>query len=280
MNKKKRGFQLTALIMMLSMLLAACGDPVVENNSTDMSKESVDEDQTIVIAAPEGTGKEFVEKTIKDLFEKQGYTLQISEITDPSESATKLADGTIDVYLNSFMDNKENQLTTLTSVPTEPLTLYSNTFKDEDQITDGSTVIIPEDPQLLGRALMMLEDEKLIGIRTGAAVSQMSVETDVTDNPKNLKFEAVPADQLADRVKNEALIIVPLHTAQEAGLTEDAALDEEDVPDLFANQLVVRAKDQGTNFARTLKETIQSTEFEKLTDQHYPNYDKPEWMED
>lgn len=273
---KKKKFHLLALLAILSLLLAACGDHLVEENSNDLGKESIDEDQQIVIA---GNSKPFVDKTIKDLFEKQGYTLQVTEIKDPSEAATKLEEGTIDAYINTFMDNRKEQITTLTSVPSEPLALYSNTFKDEDQIADGSTVIIPEDPLMQGRALMMLEDEDLIGIRKGASLSEMSVETDVTDNPKNLKFEKAANDQLADRIKNEALIVAPLHIAVEAGLTEQDALDVEDVPGQFLDQLVVRSKDQGTNFARSLKEHIQSTEFKKLVDEHFPGYDEPEWMD-
>lgn len=280
MNMKKKKFHLLALLAVLSLLLAACGDHLVEENSNDISKENIDEDQQIVIAGTEGAGKQFIDKTIKDLFEKQGYTLQVTEITDPSEAATKLAEGSIDAYINTFMDNRKEQLTTLTSVPTEPLALYSNTFKDDDQIADGTTVIIPEEPLMQSRALMMLEDENLIGIRKGASLSEMSVETDVTDNPKNLKFEKAPIDQLSDRIKNEALIAAPLHIAVDAGLTEQEALDVEDVPDQFVDQLVVRSKDQGTNFARSLKEHFQSTEFRKLLDEHFPGYDEPEWMED
>ncbi|WP_211748803.1 MetQ/NlpA family ABC transporter substrate-binding protein [Paenibacillus sp. Marseille-Q4541] len=279
MKTKKTWFKWMAGMTLTSLLLAGCSNTTVENNGGGITDQ--DEPRVIKLGAPAGSGKEMVEKTMKDIIEKQGSKLEVVEISDPKESLSQLTKGSIDAYLNTFTDNSDNKVTSIISVPTEPLALYSKTVTREEDIAANSTILIPDEPFLLSRTLLMLEDEGLIGIRTGAVLSAMSVETDVTDNPKNVTLKPTPVEQLSKAWSGtgDELVVMPVQMATEAGLTDKEELDTEDVPESLSNRLVVRAADQNTTYARTIKEVIQSTEYEKLLDQYFPNFDKPEWMD-
>lgn len=278
MKTKKTWFTWIAGMTLASVLVAGCSDQAVEK---DGSITDQNEPQVIKLAVPAGSMKDMVEKTMKNLVEKQGSKLEVVEVSDPDESLTKLTDGSVDAYLNTFTNNSDNAVTSIISVPTEPLTLYSKTVTREEDIAQNSTILLPEDSILLSRALLMLEDEGLIGLRTGASYTEMSVETDITDNPKNLTFKLVSADQIGQAFSKEEadLAVIPVETATAAGLTDKEELETEDVPETLGYRLVIRAADQNTTFARTLKEVIQSSEYKKLLDQNFPNFDEPDWMD-
>lgn len=53
-------------------------------------------------------------------------------------------------------------------------------------MSDGSRVLIPNDPTNGGRALLLLQSAGLIKLRDGAPITA-TVE-DIAENPKNLQF--------------------------------------------------------------------------------------------
>lgn len=279
MKTKKMWFKWMAGVTLVSVLLAGCSTTTLDNNGEGLKDQ--DEPQVIKVGVPAGSSKEMVEKTMKDLVEKQGSKLEVTEISDPDESLTELTKGSIDAFLNTFTNNSDNEVTSIITVPTEPLALYSKSVTDEDAIAKNSTIFLPEEPILLTRALLMLEDEGVIGLRTGASYTDMSVDTDVTENPKNLTLKTMPVNDLGQAVTDEAaeLAIMPVTMATEAGFTDKEELDTEDIPENLSNRLVVRAADQNATFARTLKEVIQSAEYKKLLDQNFPDFEEPDWMD-
>ncbi|WP_160032209.1 MetQ/NlpA family ABC transporter substrate-binding protein [Paenibacillus sp. An7] len=279
MKKKKMWFKWMAGMTLVSVLLAGCSTTTVDNNGEGLKNQ--DEPQVIKVGVPAGSAKEMVEKTMKDLVEKQGSKLEVVEISNPDESLTELTKGSIDAFLNTFTNNSENAVTSIIAVPTEPLALYSKTVADEDAIAKNSTIFLPEEPILLTRALLMLEDEGVIGIRTGASYTDMSIDTAVAENPKNITLKTMPVNELGQAVTDESteLVLMPVTMAAEAGFTVKDELDTEDIPENLINRLVVRAADQNATFARTLKEVVQSAEYKKLLDQNFPEYEEPAWMD-
>lgn len=279
MKTKKMWFKWMAGVTLVSVLLAGCSTTTLDNNGEGLKDQ--DEPQVIKVGVPAGSSKEMVEQTMKDLVEKQGSKMEAVEISDPDESLTELTKGSIDAFLNTFTNNSDNKVTSIISVPTEPLALYSKSVTDEDAIAKNSTIFLPEEPILLTRALLMLEDEGVIGLRTGASYTGMSVDTDVTENPKNITLKTMPVNDLGQAVTDEAteLVVMPVTMATEAGFTDKEELDTEDIPENLSNRLVIRAADQNATFARTLKEVIQSAEYKKLLDQNFPDFEEPDWMD-
>ena len=51
------------------------------------------------------------------------------------------------------------------------------------------------------------------------------------------------------------------------------------MPDKFRNVVAVREADENAQLAKDLKEVVESAEFEKVIDEQFKGFGKPEWME-
>lgn len=71
---------------------------------------------------------------------------------------------------------------------------YSRKIKSVAELKDGATIAIPNDPTNLGRALLLLQKEKLITLKAGTGLLPTAV--DITDNPRNLKIMELEGAQL------------------------------------------------------------------------------------
>ncbi len=67
-----------------------------------------------------------------------------------------------------------------------PMAGYSKKIKTVAQIKEGATVAIPNDPTNLGRALLLLQKEKLITLKEGKGL--LPTALDITDNPRHLQI--------------------------------------------------------------------------------------------
>lgn len=68
-------------------------------------------------------------------------------------------------------------LTALINVPTAPMGIYSNVYKSIDEVKEGSTVTLPNDPTNAARALNTLRDTGLITIAKDADPLTVSEKT-------------------------------------------------------------------------------------------------------
>ena len=59
---------------------------------------------------------------------------------------------------------------------------FSHKYKSLDQVADGSTVAIPNDPTNGARALLLLQQAKLITLKDGKTVD--ATVADIVSNPK------------------------------------------------------------------------------------------------
>ncbi|MGV3240875.1 MetQ/NlpA family ABC transporter substrate-binding protein, partial [Streptococcus hyovaginalis] len=172
----------------------ACGK--YKNNADTGEKKELN------IGATSGPYAHMVKKAIKPILEAKGYKVEVTEFTDYVQPNKALADGSIDanlfqhkIYMESFAQQNNIKLSELISVPTAPMGIYSNKFKSLEEIADGSTIAIPNDPTNAARAFLILEEAGLIEIDQAADPLTVS-EKNVTKNIKNLKFETIEAAQL------------------------------------------------------------------------------------
>ncbi|MBD4479574.1 lipoprotein NlpA, partial [Xanthomonas citri pv. citri] len=62
-----------------------------------------------------------------------------------------------------------------------PMAGYSRKIKSVSELKDGATIAIPNDPTNLGRALLLLQKEKLITLKPD--VGLLPTALDITANP-------------------------------------------------------------------------------------------------
>lgn len=274
---------LTLLLLLTVGIIAACGSSE-EDTSTTNESEKAEESKNVKIGATAGPYSDMVTKAIKPILEEKGYKVEVVEFSDYIQPNKALGNGDIDanlfqhkVYMENFAKEHKLELSELIIVPTAPMGIYSNKYKSLDEIKDGSTLSLPNDPVNLARALGVLEDEGLIKIDENAEPLTVS-EKDVKENPKNIKFQPIEAAQLPRAVDSVDLSAVPGNFALAAKMNLLDALALENMPDFYRNRVVVNTKDVDSAFAKDIKEAVESAEFEKTIDAEFKGFGKPEWM--
>ena len=235
-----------ALLLMLALPLAAFA-----------------ENKTIVIGVTPFPHKDIM-LVVKDLLAKEGYDLVIKEFTDYVQPNMALADGDLDAnffqhipYLDNMNKEKDLKLTWVAKVHIEPLGLYSHKIKSLDELKDGDTISVPNDPTNCARALRLLEDNGLIKIKEGELVTAK----DITDNPKNLKITEIEAAQLPRTLDDVTAAVINTNFAGEAGLipSKDAIIMEgKDSP--YANIIAVRESEKDSDAIKALAKAANSPE--------------------
>jgi D-methionine transport system substrate-binding protein len=270
---------LFSLLLLLSIgLLAACGSDSAAGGDAKADKKQV------TFGATSGPYSDMVTKGIKPLLEKKGYEVKVVEFSDYIQPNLALSKGDLDanlfqhkVYMENFAKEHNLELSEVIVVPTAPMGIYSKKFNSLDEVAEGSDIAIPNDPTNAARAFLILEDAGLITLDADADPLTVS-EKDVKDNVKNLQFKPIEAAQLPRAVESVDLSAVPGNFALAAKMDLLTALQLENMPDQYRNRVVINTKDQDAQFAKDIKEVVESDEFEKIIDNDFKGFGKPEWM--
>lgn len=262
-------------------VLVACGGGSKDASSPEANGEKKD----LTFGATAGPYSDMITKAIKPLLEEKGYTVEVVEFGDYVQPNIALDNGSLDVnlfqhkiYLDAFAEEKNLELTDVITVPTVPIALYSNKVENVDEVADGSTVALPNDPTNLARALLMLQDAGLITISKNVEPLKAS-EKDVEENPKNLQFQPVEAAQLPRTLDSVDLAAINGNYALAANLDLLDALFLENIVPEYQNLVAVRTEDIDAQFTQDIKAVIESPEFEAIIDTDFQGYSKPDWME-
>ncbi|AFJ47014.1 MetQ/NlpA family ABC transporter substrate-binding protein [Shimwellia blattae] len=133
---------------------------------------------------------------------KQGLEVKLIEFTDWTAPNVSVANGDIDVNLfqhKPFLANA-NKAGGFNLVPYAPaiinnVGLYSKKHTAFDQIPQGGTVAVANDPVNEARGLLLLQKAGLITLKPGVGLN--ATPGDITANPKQLKIIEVEAVQLS-----------------------------------------------------------------------------------
>ena len=153
------------LALALCLSLAACGgsDSVAEDTAPEdaVVEESV-ESATLSVAASPTPHAEILEVCIPILAE-QGITLEVNEYGDYVIPNTAVEDGEEDAnyfqhvpYLDNFNAERGTHLVSVAGVHVEPMGVYAGKTASLEELADGASVAIPNDPTNEGRALLLL----------------------------------------------------------------------------------------------------------------------------
>ncbi|PWB32592.1 methionine ABC transporter substrate-binding protein [Pseudomonas sp. SDI] len=136
-----------------------------------------------------------------DEAKKQGLNVELIEFSDWIAPNVSLASGDIDVNYFQHIPFLENAKAAagFDLVPYAPgiinnVGLYSKKYKSFDELPEGASVAIANDPINSGRGLQLLAKSGLITLKTG--VGYKATEDDIVANPKKLKILQVEAVQL------------------------------------------------------------------------------------
>lgn len=266
-------FLLPAILLVLLTILAACGE-----------EESSGDSKSIKLGGTAGPYSDMLNEAFKPALEEKGYEVEIVEFSDYIQPNNALDNGDLDanlfqhsVYLENFSKENGMDLTGLITVPTAPMGIYSNIFDSLEDIKDGATIAIPNDPVNAARTFLVLQDNNLITLDPAAEELTVS-EKDIQENPKNLVFQPIEAGGLPRAVESSDLSAVPGNFALAADMNLLDALVLENMPDQYRNLVAVKTENKDTQLSKDLVEIVESPEFEALIDSDFEGFGKPEWM--
>ena len=201
-----------------------------------------------------------------DEAKKEGINIKLVEFSDWNTPNITLNHGDIDAnyfqhqpFLDNALKETDFKLKALGIGSGTHVGLYSKKYKSIDDVADGARVVIPNDPVNQGRALLLLQQSKLITLKD--ANNHLSNLQDIASNPKNLKFIEVEGPQTARAVDEADLVFsYPMYLRLAKTIDPNAALVLDQINNTrYAILFVVRDDYEQTHpeKAENLKKFIQ-----------------------
>lgn len=214
---------------------------------------------------------------VKDQLKEEGIDLEIIEFTDYIVPNNVVEDGSVDAnffqhipYLENFNAEHGFHLVNAGAIHVEPFALYSSKYSSLDQIPNGATIAIPNDPTNEGRALLLLEAAGLITLNEDAGLEATPI--DIKDNPKSLKFSEIEAATLPRILQDVDGAIINGNYAIPAGLvaTRDG-LFVEDASSPYVNVIAVKEGNENNPKVQALVKALKSDVVKNYIAENYPN---------
>lgn len=272
----KKLFAILATLALAVFAFAGCGgDQAKSSSSTSTTVTSSSGAKTLKVGATAVPHAEILEQA-KPLLAKEGIDLQIVEFNDYVQPNLALNDKELDAnyfqhepYLKNFIDeHKEVKLVNAAGVHIEPMGIYSHKVKKLDELQDGASVAIPNDPTNGGRSLLLLEKAGLLKLKEG--VGEKATVQDIVENPKHLKFQEVEAAQVPRTLDDVDAAIINSNFAMQVPLdpTKDAMFIE-DSTSPYVNIIAVRAGDESRPEIQALIKVLHSDEIKNFINEKY-----------
>ncbi|WP_336953007.1 MetQ/NlpA family ABC transporter substrate-binding protein [Acinetobacter sp. AS167] len=142
---------------------------------------------------------------------KQGIDIKLVEFSDWNTPNITLNHGDIDAnyfqhqpFLTNTLKETDFKLKPIATGVATHVGLYSKKYDSLAAVPENARVVIPNDPVNQGRALLLLQQAKLITLKNPN--NHLSNLQDIISNPKNFKFIEVEGPQTARAVDDADLV--------------------------------------------------------------------------
>ncbi|MBR1221703.1 MetQ/NlpA family ABC transporter substrate-binding protein [Bradyrhizobium sp. U87765 SZCCT0131] len=205
---------------------------------------------------------------------KEGIELRITEFTDYTQPNAALAQDDLDInnfqhqpYLDNQVAQRGYDIVSIAKSIIVPIGLYSSKVTRLDQIRDGASAAIPNDPSNGARALQLFEKAGLIKLKPGTGIK--ATVADIAENPRHLKIVELDAAQLPRSLADLDFSAVNLNYALNAGLDPKKALLLESADSNWNLVFAVRAKNKDNPLLKRFVEIYRSPEVKAYTEKQF-----------
>ncbi|HBS43787.1 MAG TPA: methionine ABC transporter substrate-binding protein [Paenibacillus sp.] len=250
------------VVLMIGVLavLTACGNSQ-SDNSGDKKK--------LTIGFGVGTYEEQFRQSILPILEKQGYSVEIKSFSQNMQVNPAMKEGSIDASIfqsTAYMEaiNKEIKadMVGIAYAPGAPQGLYSVNHTTLDDVRDGTTVAVPNDPVNQERALRILEELGWIKIKDGAGVADFNINSMEPDK-YNIDIKILDPAQILVSLQDVDYGVVNGNYIANSDRKITDALKIENTPMEHRIIVSVNKKDENTQWAKDLKAAYESKAFEE-----------------
>lgn len=290
---KKSFYVLTAALLAVGALTAcSSGKGSTATTAAESKTEAVSAETTkaetgetkasgeltkIIVGATPSPHAEIL-NAAKDALKEKGYELEVKEYTDYVQPNLALDSKDLDAnffqhkpYLDQFNEEKKTNLVSAASIHYEPFGIYAGKTKTLEELKDGAQIAVPNDVSNEARALLLLADKGLIGLKEGVELE--ATKNDIVKNDKNFKIIEVEAAQIPRSLGDVDVAVINGNYAIEAGLKVSQALAVEDASSvaatLYGNIIAVRSGDENNEKTKALVEVLTSDEIKKFINDKY-----------
>lgn len=132
----------------------------------------------------------------------------------------------------------------------------------------GITIAVPNDTTNEARALLLLEKNGYIKLKSGAGIT--ATIKDIEENPYNITFKEVEAAQLPNMLKDVDYAVINSNFAIQADLNpvSDSLLIEDSSSE-YANIVAVKEGNENTDASKALKAALESEKVKDFITEKY-----------
>ena len=132
----------------------------------------------------------------------------------------------------------------------------------------GITIAVPNDTTNEARALLLLEKNEYIKLKSGAGIT--ATINDIEENPYNINFKEVEAAQLPNVLKDVDYAIINSNYAIQADLNPvGESLLIEDSSSEYGNIVAVKEGNEGSDSIKALKAALESQKVKDFITEKY-----------
>jgi D-methionine transport system substrate-binding protein len=249
-----------------ALLLTGCAAPAASNEPA-----SGDGLGTLKVGALQTPAGDILQHIAENGAKEKGLTIEFVPFTDYNTPNTALDDGSIDAnlfqnstFLANFNSNTGSDLVSVGEAYLPTAAFYSDKITSLDELADGASIAIPNDPTNEGRALKILAGAGLIEVSDD--VADLS---GITANPRGFEFREIENATLPQALPDVDTAFVTISFALPAGLTAEKAILVEGSDSDYFNVLATRPE---------LKDDPRIVAlYELLTSQDTADYELETW---
>lgn len=235
------------------------------------------EGEKVTIGLASANAYDYWDVVVANALEQEGIEIELVLFSDYNQPNEALQNGSLDLnatqgypFLFSWNDENDGTITPIGNTLITPLGLYSDKYESVEDIPEGGTIAIPNDPSTYGRALQALEIAGLIDVDEAAGI--FPEDKDILDNPKNLQFELLDPSMTAVMLQDVDASIINTGFATDAGLTIDDAIfvdasDLDSVNPMYINVIASREEDKDNPLYLKIVELFQTDEIAKIIEE-------------
>ncbi|MFL2131525.1 MetQ/NlpA family ABC transporter substrate-binding protein [Ruoffia sp. FAM 20857] len=271
----------------LSILLIS-GQWFLPVASAEETKEF--EGETVIVGVVSDTGLELWEYVAEKALEEEGITLELVLFNDYNQPNVALQNGSLDMsgfqghpFIKSWNEDNDGSVYAIANTLLMPLGLYSEKHATPDDIPEGGSIALPNDPSTLGRSLLALEIAGLIEVDDEVGI--YADEEDITANPKNLEMVLVEPNFAALSLPDVDAALINTNFANDVGLSINDAIfnDAEDVDKvnpMYINTITTLEENKDNPLYLKIAEIYQTDDVEEkihevYNGETYPMFDVP-----
>ncbi|MBP2168316.1 D-methionine transport system substrate-binding protein [Erwinia toletana] len=244
------------------------------------------DDKTIRLGFNPGPYKEQFEKGVAPLLIKKGYKVEYKDFSDGIQVNDAVNSGAIEanimqhpIYLKSVNDRLGINNIGIVQVPTPPMGIYSQKFKQVDKPAAGTTISVPNQASNEYRAALLLQNLGWLKISQNSDPATFS-QKNITENPYKIILKEMDNAQQVRALPDVDFGVIQGNFAVSSGMKLSSALKLEDPVVGFINVVTIAGKNKDAQFAKDIIDGYHSAEFKQyiLTHEQYQGYLLPDYL--